>query len=150
MQSKLGRIGICEDGTGITDVFFDNNQFLKKAAEKETELLLTAANQLVEYFNGERTTFNIPLSLKGTPFQLEVWNALCTILYGETRSYKQIAEQIGSPKSYRAVGAANHINPIGIIIPCHRVIGANKKLIGYAGGLDRKEKLLKLEGIVLS
>lgn len=101
--------------------------------------------QLDEYFSGERKTFTIPLSAKGTSFQHLVWDALCTIPYGETRSYGEIAKQIGNPKASRAVGMANHNNPIGIIVPCHRVIGANGTLTGYAGGLDMKQYLLELE-----
>lgn len=112
---------------------------------RETEILLSAKKQLEEYFAGIRKNFDLPLKPKGTPFQLLVWEQLKQIPYGETRSYGEIAKAIGNPKASRAVGGANNKNPIGIIVPCHRVIGANGKLVGYAGGLDMKEKLLMLE-----
>lgn len=112
---------------------------------RETEVLLSAKKQLEEYFAGIRKNFDLPLKPKGTPFQLLVWEQLKQIPYGETRSYGEIAKAIGNPKASRAVGGANNKNPIGIIVPCHRVIGANGKLVGYAGGLDMKEKLLMLE-----
>ncbi len=104
------------------------------------------AGQLIEYFSGQRTAFDLPLSLRGTVFQKQVWQALSEIPYGETRTYKQIAEAIGNPLACRAVGLANNRNPISIIIPCHRVIGTNGKLVGYGGGIELKERLLKLEG----
>lgn len=112
---------------------------------RETEVLLSAKKQLEEYFAGIRKNFDLPLKPQGTPFQLLVWEQLKQIPYGETRSYGEIAKAIGNPKASRAVGGANNKNPIGIIVPCHRVIGANGKLVGYAGGLDMKEKLLMLE-----
>ena len=98
---------------------------------------------------GKRKEFDLPLLLKGTPFQKQVWEALLNIPFGETRSYKQIAEAIGNPKAVRAVGMANNKNPLLIVVPCHRVIGANGKLVGYAVGLDKKEFLLKLEKSLL-
>jgi methylated-DNA-[protein]-cysteine S-methyltransferase len=101
--------------------------------------------QLDEYFAGTRTTFDFPLRLQGTPFQEKVWAALRDIPYGETRSYQQIAQAIGQPKACRAVGMANHRNPIYIVVPCHRVVGANGALTGYGGGLDMKKALLELE-----
>ena len=101
--------------------------------------------QLDEYFAGTRTEFTFPYRLHGTPFQEKVWEALRQIPYGETRSYKDIAEAIGHPKAYRAVGMANNANPIFIAIPCHRVIGANGSLVGYGGGLEMKKALLELE-----
>jgi len=110
-----------------------------------TPLLLEAERQLREYFSGQRKHFALPLAPVGTLFQRRVWDALCTIPYGETRSYGEIAAQIGAPSASRAVGAANHRNPLMIFIPCHRVIGANRKLTGYAGGLDMKAALLTLE-----
>ena len=105
--------------------------------------------QLDEYFAGTRTEFTFPYRLHGTPFQEKVWEALRQIPYGETRSYKDIAEAIGHPKAYRAVGMANNANPIFIAIPCHRVIGANGSLVGYGGGLEMKKALLELEKKVL-
>ncbi|CDE23966.1 methylated-DNA--protein-cysteine methyltransferase [Amedibacillus dolichus CAG:375] len=101
--------------------------------------------QLQEYFDGLRKEFTLPLVLEGTAFQKKVWTALCKIPYGETRSYQDIARMIDQPKACRAVGMANNRNPIVIVIPCHRVIGKNKTLVGYGGGLKRKEYLLKLE-----
>ena len=108
-------------------------------------LLDEAIAQLTQYFAGTRQEFTLPLAPKGTPFQQKVWQALCTIPYGQTRTYGQIAAQVDCPKGSRAVGMANNKNPIMILIPCHRVIGANGKLVGYAGGLHIKEHLLTLE-----
>lgn len=104
-----------------------------------------AVGQLAEYFAGRRRDFDVPVALVGTEFQRRVWAALRTIPYGETRSYGEIAEQIGSPNASRAVGLANGHNPVSVIVPCHRVIGANGSLIGYGGGLERKKALLALE-----
>lgn len=113
--------------------------------EKDTILLKDAEKQLEEYFCGKRKKFNLPLKQEGTEFMQSVWKVLETITYGETRSYKQIAEMIGNPKAVRAVGMANNKNNIPIIIPCHRVIGNNGKLVGYALGLEMKQWLLDLE-----
>ncbi|MCI8402089.1 MAG: methylated-DNA--[protein]-cysteine S-methyltransferase [Lachnospiraceae bacterium] len=118
------------------------------AQDTETELLARVHRELTEYFAGQRREFTAPLKPEGTPFQMQVWQALRTIPYGETRSYGQIAAQIGKPGASRAVGMGNHYNPIAILIPCHRVIGADGSLTGYGGGLDIKEYLLKLEGIL--
>ena len=104
-----------------------------------------AVEQLAAYFAGELQEFDLDLEMSGTEFQRRVWNALRTIPYGETRSYGEIAQQIGSPSAFRAVGLANGHNPIAVIVPCHRVIGANGSLTGFGGGLDRKSKLLELE-----
>ncbi|MGY5132740.1 methylated-DNA--[protein]-cysteine S-methyltransferase [Streptomyces nigrescens] len=101
--------------------------------------------QLQAYFRGELTTFDLPLALHGTPFPRRVWAALCAIPYGETVSYGQLAERLGAPSASRAVGLANGRNPVGIIVPCHRVVGANGSLTGYGGGLDRKRRLLAFE-----
>jgi len=111
----------------------------------ETDLLKRAGQELKEYFEGTRLSFDLPLKMEGTEFQIKVWNALLQIPFGETRSYKQIAEAVGNPLGSRAIGNANNKNKISIIVPCHRVIGANGKLVGYEGGLDIKEKLLNLE-----
>ncbi|MDR2931933.1 MAG: methylated-DNA--[protein]-cysteine S-methyltransferase [Oscillospiraceae bacterium] len=112
---------------------------------KETELIRTARSQLEDYFAGKRKAFDLPLAPKGTPFQLDVWEALKTIPYGETVSYGDIAARIGRPKAFRAVGLANNRNPISIIVPCHRVVGASGKLVGYGGGIENKKLLLDLE-----
>lgn len=118
----------------------------KTKLQEDDPYFFGVVKQLKEYFNGERKSFNIPLELKGTEFQKRVWNELIKIPYGDAASYKEIAEKIGSKKSYRAVGNANGKNPIPIIIPCHRVIISNGKLGGYTGGLEIKIKLLELEG----
>lgn len=119
------------------------NQILK--VNDHHPILKQAKLQLEEYFKGQRTKFDLKLDMHGTEFQKKVWQALQSIPFGETRSYLQIATQIGNPKAVRAVGAANGRNPVSIIVPCHRVIGANGKLVGYAGGMDNKTKLLDLE-----
>ncbi|MBM7646834.1 methylated-DNA-[protein]-cysteine S-methyltransferase [Scopulibacillus daqui] len=113
--------------------------------KKDSDYTREAACQLAEYFAGERKSFDLPLYLKGTPFQIKVWQALQDIGYGETKTYKDIAEAIGNPKAVRAVGGANNKNPISIVIPCHRVIGSSGCLIGYGGGLDKKQILLEHE-----
>ncbi|MEG1536870.1 MAG: methylated-DNA--[protein]-cysteine S-methyltransferase [Clostridiales bacterium] len=114
-------------------------------SEQETPLLKQTKEQLTAYFNGERQRFTIPLQPDGSPFQLRVWQALTTIPYGKTASYGQIAAAIGKPTAARAVGSANHQNPIAILIPCHRIIGADGSLTGYGGGLPLKQALLDLE-----
>ncbi len=108
-------------------------------------VLNQARAQLLAYFAGERTTFELALDPKGTAFQRKVWDALVEIEYGSTKSYGQIAQEIGAPGAARAVGAANHDNPLAIVVPCHRVVGANGSLVGYAGGLEQKRALLDLE-----
>lgn len=145
-NTKIGKIGIEENGLAITKIYFINNDEQEEMIEKnETELLKEAIKQLNEYLDGKCSLFDLPLEPQGTEFQKKVWNALKEIPFGETRSYGEIAKIIGNEKASRAVGMANNKNPIPIIIPCHRVIGANGKLVGYAGGIDIKEKLLKLE-----
>ncbi|WP_139891536.1 methylated-DNA--[protein]-cysteine S-methyltransferase [Bacillus sp. D386] len=139
----IGKVGIAEDGIGITDVFLGEKPI--KAEIKETQLIKETVMQLEEYFKGERQQFSVKLNPHGTPFQQSVWKELLQIPYGETRSYKQVAERIGNPSASRAVGMANNKNPIFIIVPCHRVIGSSGKLVGYGGGIDIKERLLKLE-----
>jgi methylated-DNA-[protein]-cysteine S-methyltransferase len=142
-QTKIGLVAIEDNGTEITDVnVISEDQSFEM---NETNLLRNAALQLNEYLEGKRNSFDLPLNPKGTEFQKKVWAALCDIPYGETRSYKQIAESVGNPKACRAVGMANNKNPIMIFIPCHRVVGSDGSLTGYAGGLDMKEKLLSLE-----
>ena len=112
---------------------------------QETKLIKEAYRQFSEYLEGERKEFNLPFKMQGTEFQKRVWKALCDIPYGETRSYKQIAQAIGNPKAVRAVGMANNKNPLLVIVPCHRVIGTNGQLVGYASGLEKKRLLLQLE-----
>ncbi len=131
--------------SGITSGVRELVRDLYSANLNETPLIREAAKQLKEYLSGKRKTFDLSLDPEGTPFQKAVWKTLTGIPYGETRTYKDIAERIGNPKACRAVGMANNKNPIAILIPCHRVIGAGGKLVGYAGGLDIKKKLLDLE-----
>lgn len=131
-----------QDGAVIALKLADATALPEDAPNALTEAV---CRQLDEYFAGTRTTFDFPLRLQGTPFQEKVWAALRDIPYGETRSYQQIAQAIGQPKACRAVGMANHRNPIYIVVPCHRVVGANGALTGYGGGLDMKKALLELE-----
>ena len=145
-DSPVGKIVIKDYSGSITEVYFiKDDEVIHEGNLKETPLIKEAAKQLTEYFEGKRKDFDLPIETKGTAFQKSVWEALRTIPYGETWSYKQVAEAVNSPKAYRAVGMANNKNPISIIIPCHRVIGANGKMVGYGGGLHIKEYLLNLE-----
>lgn len=121
-------------------------RFGKGEEGEETPLLQECRRQLAEYFAGQRKTFSLPIHLEGTDFQKRVWQALRQIPYGETWSYQRLAQQVGRPGACRAVGMAIHHNPLPIILPCHRVIGKNGSLTGYAGGLEKKEFLLALEG----
>lgn len=146
-NSPVGLLTLAGNDTALTHLLFGQIE-LPGHTEEGTPLLLQAKEELAEYFAGKRREFGLPLAPAGTAFQRKVWDALLTIPYGETRSYRQIAELAGCPKGYRAVGMANHNNPISIIIPCHRVIGANGSLTGYGGGMDVKRKLLELEGIL--
>lgn len=146
-QTIIGTIGMIEEDGFIIEITLGKLHL--NCQIEETKLTQETYQQLEDYFAGKRTQFTIPIQLKGTSFQCKVWNALRTIPYGETRSYQDIAIQIENPKSCRAVGMAIHNNPIPIVIPCHRVIGKNKKLVGYSGGIEIKEKLLELEKIKL-
>lgn len=148
MNSPLGELYIFEEDNKIVQISTSYTP-AKECKEEMYELLSNTVGQLNEYFAGTRKTFSIPLDMRGTEFQKRVWNALLEIPYGETWSYKQLAEFINNPKAVRAVGGANHNNPIMIIVPCHRVIGSNGSLTGYAGGLDMKEYLLNLERAVI-
>ena len=142
-------IGIAEENKAITGVFFGRD-VPKGFVKKETPLIKKAAQQIKEYFDGKRKKFSLPIAMHGTEFQMDVWEALQKIPYGETRSYKEIAELINRPKAVRAVGMANNRNPISIIVPCHRVIGHDGKLVGYGGGLPLKQYLLELEKKILN
>ncbi|BDR67147.1 methylated-DNA--[protein]-cysteine methyltransferase [Clostridium tetani] len=144
-QTEIGKIYIVENGTAITHLYFNEYPLLDNFKKNETELIKKAYNQLKEYFLGKRKEFDLPLLPEGTDFQQRVWKALREIPFGETKSYGEIAKNIGNPKAARAVGMANNKNPISIFIPCHRVIGSNGKLVGYGGGLKIKEYLLKIE-----
>lgn len=142
----IGNIAIfCENDFIVSIKFIGKNFDSSNIEFKETKLIKDTYKQLSEYFSGKRKFLTVPLKQNGTDFQNKVWNALKKIPYGETRSYKDIAIEIGNPKACRAVGMANNKNKIPIIIPCHRVIGINNKLVGYAGGLHIKMKLLELE-----
>jgi len=147
---KFCKLGIAEDNGEICNILFDPKNIPAGMDLKETAVLKKAYKQLDEYFAGKRNVFDLPLSLRGTEFQLKVWHLLLTIPYGETRSYGQLAALINNPKASRAVGMANNKNPIPVIIPCHRVIGHNGKLVGYAGGLELKKNLLELEKPLLT
>ncbi|MFR6291275.1 MAG: methylated-DNA--[protein]-cysteine S-methyltransferase [Peptococcaceae bacterium] len=148
LPTMAGLLRIVEENDAIVQIQFEQEQkTVGDAALQDTPLLLEAKRQLEEYFAGLRAGFSLPLNPQGTAFQKKVWQQLEAIPYGQTRTYGQIAAAVGQPTASRAVGGANHNNPIAIVIPCHRVIGANGKLTGYAGGLDIKEKLLRLEGV---
>ena len=147
---EIGELAICEENGKIVLVNVvkteeDIEEMAKNSIQKETSLIKNTKQQLDEYFAGKRKKFDIPIKFNGTDFQVKVWKELLKIPYGETCSYLDIAKRIGNPKASRAVGMANNKNKIIIIVPCHRVIGSNKKLVGYACGLDVKEKLLELE-----
>lgn len=146
-QTDIGEIGIGEKNGAIVRVTFGRELGgLPPDFEMvETPLLKLAAVEILEYLAGKRKEFDVPLAPEGTPFQKSVWNALQTIPYGETATYGEIAAAVGNPKAARAIGRANHDNPIAILIPCHRVVGANGKLTGYAAGLEIKSALLAIE-----
>lgn len=144
-DSPLGTIRLGSNGKALTEVCFLQND--SERADDETDAVLTEARKQLEgYFKGERRDFNIDLEPKGTDFQRRVWAELQRIPYGSTISYRELAVRLGDPKCIRAAAAANGRNPIGIFIPCHRVIGSDGRLTGYAGGLWRKSELLRLEG----
>ena len=150
MMSPVGQLKLVAHEQALVAVLWDNEnpkrvRLAELVEDVSHPVLLKTRQQLTEYFSGQRKVFDLPLDFEGTLFQKQVWSALLAIPYGETRSYKQIAQQIGNEKAVRAVGAANGKNPISIIAPCHRVIGAGGALVGFAGGLDKKEILLELE-----
>ena len=141
--SPVGDLTLTEEEGALTGLYF--GRLSRPGEAGPTALLEEAARQLREYFAGQRREFGLPLRLRGTAFQMQVWQVLQTIPYGEVRTYGEIARAIGKPKACRAVGMANHNNPISIIVPCHRVVGADGSLTGYGGGLAAKEFLLALE-----
>lgn len=151
MDSPLGRMLLVADESGMRAIEFTGTAHpLPRGGdwrEQRTALLEGARRQLEDYFAGSRQGFDLPLAAQGTDFQLSVWSALGEIPLGETRSYAEIAQRLGQPAAVRAVGAANARNPLAIVVPCHRVIGASGSLTGYAGGLERKRALLTLEGV---
>lgn len=144
-KTEIGEITIIENGKSVIGLYFENSIITEDIKTNETELIKETKRQVDEYFAGKIKNFDLPLELEGTEFQQSVWNALQNIPYGETCSYAEIAKNIGRPKAYRAVGMANNKNPISIIIPCHRVIGKNGKMVGYGGGIDIKRHLLDIE-----
>lgn len=144
-DTTIGKIGISENGTAVTNIYFKDENLGNKEQLVETPIIKKAFEQINEYLNGKRKTFDFPIEIIGTEFQKSVWRALQEIPFGETKTYKEIAVAIGNEKACRAVGMANNKNPLPIVVPCHRVIGTNGKLVGYAGGLNTKESLLQIE-----
>jgi methylated-DNA-[protein]-cysteine S-methyltransferase len=150
MPSPVGTLTLVARAGGLAAILWENDdpdrvRLGATTVDDSHPVLVETERQLNEYFARRRTTFDLPLAFAGTPFQQAVWAALLTIPFGETRSYGEIARQIGSPGASRAVGAANGRNPISIVAPCHRVIGANGRLTGFAGGLEAKAWLLEME-----
>jgi methylated-DNA-[protein]-cysteine S-methyltransferase len=148
MDSPVGPLTLVAADGALCGLYMDGQRHLPAVetfGQRDDIVLADAVGQVEEYFAGRRTQFDVPLAFAGTQFQQLVWNALCTIPYGHTVSYGLIAQQIGTPAASRAVGLANGRNPIGIVIPCHRVVGSTGQLTGYGGGLQRKQFLLDLE-----
>ena len=146
IDTPIGRLRLVSDGSALLRVEFQG-QHGKDGTAGSDAVLAQASRQLDEYFAGRRQHFDLPLGADGTAFQQTVWSALQAIPYGELRSYRDIAETLGKPKAVRAVGAANGRNPLPIVVPCHRVVGSNGKLTGFAGGRECKRRLLALEGL---
>jgi len=150
MYSPVGRLTLVGSDDGLAAVLWENDRPARvrltiDAEDDRHPILVEAERQLREYFEGRRTSFALPIDPAGTAFQQKVWQALLTIPFGETRSYAQVARQVGNPTAVRAVGAANGRNPLSIVAPCHRVIGSNGALTGFAGGLETKKYLLSME-----
>ncbi len=151
IDSPIGKLKLVASAEGLVAILWDNESPrrvpLADLVESHSDrILLRTETELEEYFAGTREVFTVPLDMRGTPFQKQVWTALRNIPFGETRTYGQLAKQLGNPAATRAAGAANGRNPIAVIVPCHRVIGFSGKLTGFAGGLDAKAHLLNLEG----
>jgi methylated-DNA-[protein]-cysteine S-methyltransferase len=150
INTPLGRLLLARTAKGLAGVWFEGQKHhpapLSVVRRPDDALLRRAADQLHAYFAGETPVFDVPLDLQGTPFQRSVWQALLAIPGGETRSYGEIAQALGSASAVRAVGGAVGRNPVSVIVPCHRVVGSDGSLTGYAGGVDRKRALLELEG----
>lgn len=151
VRSPVGRLTLVATDRGLAAILWEDDRpgrvrLNLQAEEPDHPVLVEAERQLEQYFAGRRTRFELPLDLSGTPFQRKVWHALLTIPFGETRSYAQIARQVGSPRAARAVGAAVGRNPVSVVAPCHRVVGSTGALTGFAGGLEAKSHLLALEG----
>ena len=149
IDSPVGPLMLAAGDDGLRHIEFRENRHPANRSDwhgGDSPVLQAAEAQLREYFAGERRAFDLPLAPRGTPFQLQVWQALAGIPYGSTVSYAQLAQAVGNPEAMRAVGAANGRNPLPIVLPCHRVIGADGALVGFGGGLPVKEFLLRLEG----
>ena len=149
-DTPVGKLKLVASDQGLVAILWENDRPHRVRLSELVEnpqhpILIETERQLAEYFAGKRQDFDISLDMRGTPFQKNVWEALLAIPFGETRSYGQLARQLGNPNATRAVGAANGRNPISIIVPCHRVIGSSGSLTGFAGGLDTKSRLLDLE-----
>lgn len=153
VDSPVGPLYLAATDAGLTHLLFANEVDRKPAAAagsgEATRILRETERQLSDYFAGRRREFDLPLAPTGTEFQLATWRALQNVSFGETISYGELARRMGRPRAVRAVGTANGANPIAIIVPCHRVIGADGTLTGYGGGLDKKRRLLSLEGVLL-
>jgi methylated-DNA-[protein]-cysteine S-methyltransferase len=150
-NSPVGKLKLIASEKGLVAILWENDtprrvRLTDLVEDANHPVLQKVEQQLHEYFEGKRKSFSIPLDMRGTPFQKNVWEALIAIPFGETRTYGELAKKLGNPTATRAVGAANGRNPVSIIVPCHRVIGASGKLTGFAGGLDVKARLLGLEG----
>ena len=147
ISTEIGPLTLVADGEALVGLHFgDGGTHLSERTERgDIPLLRKAARQLEEYLRGERRDFDVPLRMEGTDFQRLVWNALRTIPYGETRTYAEVAAQIGRPRAVRAVGGANHRNPLPLFVPCHRVVGSDGTLVGFGGGLEIKRRLLEIE-----
>jgi methylated-DNA-[protein]-cysteine S-methyltransferase len=150
MDSPVGRLTLVGSDAGLAGVLWENDRPARvrltiDVKDDRHPVLVETERQLLEYFDGRRTSFALPLDPAGTTFQQQVWKALLSIPFGETRSYAEIARQVGKPRAMRAVGAANGRNPLSIVAPCHRVIGSNGALTGFAGGLETKKYLLSME-----
>ncbi len=151
VASPIGKLKLVASDLGLVAILWENDdprrvRLAELAEQSSHPVLLRVEQELREYFNGKRNAFTVPLEMRGTPFQKQVWGALLEIPFGETRTYGQLADQLGNPNATRAVGAANGRNPLSIVVPCHRVISHSGKLTGFAGGLHAKAHLLRLEG----
>lgn len=150
IESPIGKLKLVSSDKGLVAILWENDsprrvRLSELVEDKQHPVIVETERQLGEYFSGKRKAFSVALDMRGTRFQKDVWEALLAIPFGETRSYGQLAKQLGNPRATRAVGAANGRNPISIIVPCHRVIGSSGKLTGFAGGLETKVHLLSLE-----
>jgi methylated-DNA-[protein]-cysteine S-methyltransferase len=151
VPTPLGQLLVVFSGDELAGLYFDGHARTPDRSGRRggpATPMRSVTDQLGEYFGGARTRFDVPLRFEGTPFQMAVWSALVEIPFGQTSTYSQLAERLGRPRAARAVGAANGQNPISIVVPCHRLIGASGDLTGYGWGLDRKQRLLELEGAI--